>query len=209
MLKNYEQRGLCWQSTSMIVRLLFALSSYCVLSISNGNASSAVDSGVDPNCMLGSYRSTQPPFGACSGFKVCELGFFCLDGIRSPCPAGYFGDSQRLDSITCSGQCNAGYYCSAGSITRTSNPCGRSDVFCPIGSAVPVEVPLGYYSVDIDNSDSSRTVSLRVLSVICPEGYYCESGLKHPCAGGKYGLTQGLNSSECSGTCPEGEAAGN
>jgi hypothetical protein len=181
--------------------LLFALllSSSVFSSINGNNSKQSAD-----DCMLGSYRSVHPPFGACSGFRVCELGFFCEDGVRTPCPSGFYGDAVKLLNSSCSGYCDAGYYCPLGSIERTSNQCGGSNVFCPQGSSIPSDVLQGYYSVDIDNTDSVGTIAVRVASVICPLGYYCQNGLKHPCPGGNYGLSEGLHSAECSGTCPEG-----
>ena len=209
MIRN-SNSGLSLQTaSSVMMRLLFALLSCCVISTSISSTNSTVSSVPDPNCILGSYRTTQLPFGACSGFRGCEIGTFCVDGIKSLCPAGYFGDTQRLHSSSCSGLCAAGYYCSAGSVTSYSTPCGGGDVYCPVGTGVPLLVPLGYYSTDTDNTDSIQTLKLRVSALICPFGYYCENGLKRPCSGGTYGQIQGLHSSECSGMCPEGKAAGN
>lgn len=188
-------------ASGRFIQLLFALLiSNSIFSSINGN--NGQQSGDD--CMLGSYLSKQPPFGACSGFKVCELGFFCVAGVRTPCPSGSYGDALRLQNSSCSGYCSAGYYCSLGSVSRTSNPCGASGVFCPLGSSVPIDALQGYHTVDTDGTDSLSTTAFRVASLICPLGYYCQKGLKHPCPGGTYGLAEGSTSAECSGICPEG-----
>ena len=157
------------------------------------------------NFMLGSYRSTIPPFGPYSGFKECEIGFFCANGVKAPCPAGSFGNAFGLSDILCSGYCFAGYFCPAGSIVGTSIACGSSDLYCPIHTLTPNKVPMGYYSIDTNNLEVAETIAFRAAVIICPIGYYCERGLRYSCAAGKYGLVDGLSSPECSGLCPEGE----
>ena len=31
--------------------------------------------------------------------RVCEKGFYCVDGVRHPCPLGYFGNKEGLSSL--------------------------------------------------------------------------------------------------------------
>ncbi|CAN0423186.1 unnamed protein product, partial [Hapterophycus canaliculatus] len=38
----------------------------------------------------------------------CEPGHYCVDGVRFPCPPGYFGSSPGLTGPACSGSCAAG-----------------------------------------------------------------------------------------------------
>ncbi len=38
----------------------------------------------------------------------CEPGHYCIDGVRLPCPPGFFGDSPGLSTPSCSGPCAAG-----------------------------------------------------------------------------------------------------
>lgn len=60
----------------------------------------------------------------------CEPGYYCIDGIRYRCPAGYYGYAPRLTSAWCSGKCDSGYYCPLASTSRTQvrfdNSCLRS-----------------------------------------------------------------------------------
>ena len=179
--------------------LLLAFS--CGIVFSQGHSESQSSS---ENCVFGSYRSANPPFGKCSGFKYCEQGFHCVNGVRIPCPAGTYGDTFRLSNSTCSGHCSAGYYCFLGSISSTSKSCGGNEYFCPLGSAAPTIVPIGYYSVDVHGATSTSTYNTRVAALICPLGHYCVRGVKHACTGGKYGESEGLPTKECSGLCPEG-----
>ena len=60
---------------------------------------------------------------------LCEVGFICVDGIRHPCPSGFYCDSPGLSEV--SGECTAGYYCEEGSSTSTQVQCGGIYVFCP------------------------------------------------------------------------------
>ena len=181
--------------------LLLILSLSCRHTLSQGHNELQSSS---ENCIFGSYRSANPPFGKCSGFRHCEQGFYCVNGIRIPCPAGSYGDTVRLPNSTCSGYCSAGYYCGLGSISSTSKSCGSENHFCPLGSAAPTIVPIGYYSVDINGATPASTYNIRVAAVICPLGHYCVDGVKHACKGGTYGESEGLHTKECSGLCSEG-----
>ena len=201
MLDVTYPRGLISLICAKTVLFTYVISSSSLLA----SSSKFTFSNNGTNFMLGSYRSTIPPFGAYSGFKECEIGFFCANGVKAPCPGGSFGDALELSNILCSGYCFAGYYCPAGSIVGTSIACGSSDLYCPIGTSTPNNVPLGYYSVDTNNLEAVETVAFRAAVKICPIGHYCERGLKYLCAAGKYGLVDGLSSPECSGVCPEGE----
>ncbi|RYH10771.1 hypothetical protein EON65_39170, partial [archaeon] len=156
------------------------------------------------SCYDGSYRVSLPPFGPCSGFRPCEPGFHCNNGVKSPCPAGFYGDRPGLNSSMCSGQCAAGYFCLEGTVHYSSRPCGNSSVYCPTGSAKPLPVPPGYYSIDINGEDVVTSISLRSSIAICPVGYYCQQGVKSACPGGRFGVTLGLISPNCSGICPGG-----
>jgi hypothetical protein len=43
---------------------------------------------------------------------IAPPGYFALEGLLYPCPAGYYGAISGLSSPTCSGICNIpGYYC--------------------------------------------------------------------------------------------------
>ena len=188
-------------STTELFMTLLLLYLSCKITLSQGHSELQSSS---ETCIFGSYRSANPPFGKCSGFKHCDHGFFCVNGVRFHCPAGSYGDTFRLSNSSCSGYCSAGYYCSEGSISSTSKSCGNSDYFCPLGSATPTKVPKGYYSIDRKGETLAVTQENRVSSVICPLGHYCIGGVKYACTGGTYGESEGLHTKECSGLCPEG-----
>jgi hypothetical protein len=44
---------------------------------------------------------------------ICPQGFYCPEGTAMPipCQRGYYGGSTGLYTSTCTGPCNAGYYC--------------------------------------------------------------------------------------------------
>ena len=133
-----------------------------------------------------------------TGERMCEEGFYCVDGVRRPCPAGLFGNSRRLFDAQCSGNCSAGYYCPEASTRPDQIPCGSSSVYCPPGSVQPTPVQEGYYTVGgmgpITRSDEA----------ICEPGTWCEGGVVTSCPAGSYGATHGLSSPSCSGKCEAG-----
>ena len=55
----------------------------------------------------------------------CEVGSFCIDGVRRRCPAGYAGEYPMETSPSCDGLCAAGFYCLEGSTSIYANPCGK------------------------------------------------------------------------------------
>ena len=55
------------------------------------------------------------------------LSSYCSgDGSLLTCPAGVYGASAGLTTAACSGLCQAGYYCPAGSASATAFECGGS-----------------------------------------------------------------------------------
>ena len=158
----------------------------------------------EQSCYEGSYAVTLPPFGQCSGFRQCEPGYYCINGSRKLCPSGRYGSSGGLNSSSCTGPCPAGFYCPEGTISAESNMCGGTNLYCPEGSSVPLNVTVGYYGVDDSGSDDIRRAMTRSQQVVCPRGHYCQQGIKYHCPGGTYGNTIGLSSSSCTGECLEG-----
>eukprot|EP01031_Cornospumella_fuschlensis_P033632 gene33632-40683_t len=132
------------------------------------------------SCYDGAYQVALPPFGPCSGFRTC------------------------LNSPLCSGPCEAGFYCPEGTRNSSSFPCGHAEVYCPTGSSNPLPVPAGYYSIDVNGKDVAATANMRSGVAECPFGHYCQRGVKQPCPGGRYGVTTGLVSPNCSDICPGG-----
>lgn len=104
------------------------------------------------------------------------------------CVAGRYGEKMQLSNVTCSGLCEKGFYCPAGSTSRTQNPCGDSSLYCPEGSPKPVAVSRGYYSI------LGQGPNTRADQRICDVGHYCvvSTGLKIACPAGTYGSSPGL-----------------
>jgi hypothetical protein len=152
---------------------------------------------VSCDCFIGTYRSEIGPFTSCAGFRTCEVGFYCSNGIRSPCPGGTYGNSLGLQNATCSGLCPEGYYCPPLTSFPYQNPCGDSNLYCPKGSKSPIEIPTGYYGIGADVNKFSSIEE-------CPKGHYCIRGIKHACPAGYYGEKTGLSTVTCSGSCPMG-----
>ena len=101
-------------------------------------------------------------------------------------------------------KCTQGYYCPPGSISSRQHKCGNVGVYCPTGSGLPTVAPPGYYTVNGETviGQISAIVSgeaTRSHVLICPKGHYCFGGVKIPCPKGKYGATEGLSVSNCSG----------
>lgn len=157
---------------------------------------------IDGNCMTGSYRSTSGPFNSCAGFITCEPGFYCSNFIKIPCPAGTFGSTFGLENASCTNSCMPGYFCPEQSTSPYNNPCGNITNYCPAGSSVPRVAPVGYYTTNVDGSNTD--VTTRALITQCPKGHYCIGARKVPCPFGTYGESVGLSTSLCSGSCPEG-----
>ncbi|KAA0176614.1 hypothetical protein FNF27_01895 [Cafeteria roenbergensis] len=113
-----------------------------------------------------------------TGSAICEKGYYCSNGERSPCPAGRFGSTEGLSSPACSGPCTAGFLCPSASTSSTAEECdvdGSGDVYCPEGTAVRRSVSTGYYS-----SPLSAPASQRSAQTLCEEQYVCISGERKP-----------------------------
>lgn len=128
---------------------------------------------------------------------ICEPGYYCIAGVRYRCPTGYYGGRSGLFSAVCDGQCNAGYACPLNSVSPKQQPCGTSaDVYCPIGTFIPILVPAGFYSVGADHTTRESILP-------CPPGMWCIDGVKRLCAPGRYSVS-GSPSEECDGLCEKG-----
>ena len=166
---------------------------------------SAVDCGnVGVYCPLGSpepilvergYYSIDGLVNLRSNQTICEKGFYCMFGIKIPCPAGTYGnelgmvnadflDNSKNDSYYgnyCSGLCDAGHYCPKNSSISTQIAC-----------------PPGRYGTLLGQTDE-------LCEGTCPLGHYCVLGTINPqkCPPGIFGNTTGLGSSSCSTECWE------
>lgn len=96
-------------------------------------------------------------------------GYFCLNGVRSPCPAGRYGNIRGLTTSDCSGLCPPGHYCLEGSSIPTQFRCprgryGKSDnIISKIANIYPTIFQLG----------SSYGLTKDVCSGYCSPGYHC------------------------------------
>ena len=163
-----------------------------------------------------------------TGQAICEVGHYCVDGVRAECPAGRYGDSQGLFTARCTAGCPAGYACAAGSVAvgydTKVQECGSSAVYCPEGSASPRLVDTGYYSsggvtpqratnqsqcepgyVAYGECVPRRQAVSKWPAHMCDAcRYYCVAGERALCPSGTYGSDYGLASSACSGPCEAG-----
>ena len=48
------------------------------------------------SCYEGTYKVASPPYGKCSGYRVCEIGKYCVNEKMHSCPAGYYGNAVGL-----------------------------------------------------------------------------------------------------------------
>lgn len=95
--------------------------------------------------------------------------------------------------------CAAGYYCPSilkpqldtppytqwpgkPQLTAVDYECGGVEWYCPTGSAFPLKVGGGNYSV---GGDPVRNTTRRGQEV-CPKGWYCLGGVRYPCDRGRY-----------------------
>lgn len=57
--------------------------------------------------------------------RLCEEGYYCDLGIRKQCPEGSFGKVKGQSHSTCSGKCAEGFFCPAGSTSKTETKCSE------------------------------------------------------------------------------------
>ena len=191
-------------------------------------------SATQKQCPAGRYgtggNTDEKCSGPCAKGHYCPKN--STSQTQFKCPAGRYGDIEGLQTSGCSvdcfldskqddndmysttalcaeSKCTQGYYCPPGSISSRQNKCGNVSVYCPIGSGLPTVAPPGYYTVNGETviGQISAIVSdeaTRSHVLICPKGHYCFGGVKIPCPKGKYGATEGLSVSNCSGDVDPG-----
>ena len=161
-----------------------------------------------------SYSSELGEIAGYSATTICPAGSYCLNGERYACPGGRYGSTKQMTNSSCTGECVEGWYCPTGSVSPYERACGDTTVYCPAGSAAPSTVKPGYYTVSayanasaaFEMPQGENHLGLRhTKQTICPPGYYCLSdGLAYPCPAGRYGSTEGLTASSCTGACLPG-----
>ena len=148
-------------------------------------SSTANDCGsVDKYCPAGSGSPIDVSEGYYSGPEsanesnrseqtICPAGSYCVNGVKTECPAGSYGSNEGLTSSECSGLCEAGYYCPAGSTSSTANDCGSVDKYCPAGSGSPIDVPDGLCSYPFNVSEAIRyELYAPSFDELCIDGMY-------------------------------------
>jgi hypothetical protein len=183
-------------------------SGLCPLGFFCGTGSSGFAGNLCPAGRYGNVAGLDT--SECSG--PCERGHYCVAGTAdpggTPCPSGRYGSKIGLQTSHCSDECygdvciptvcEAGYFCPPGSLTAKQVECGFSDRYCPKGSAAPISVDTGYYSL------GSEDVNLRTSQKQCEPGFYCSEGVRYDCPAGRYGNAFGLSKRECGGVCAVG-----
>jgi hypothetical protein len=81
------------------------------------------------------------------GQEPCPPGHYCENAKKYACPAGTYTDVPMTTSPQCRDLCAPGYYCMEGSDNPKQHVCGHAGVICPRGSATPLPVLNGFYSV--------------------------------------------------------------
>jgi hypothetical protein len=136
---------------------------------------------------------------------ACPLGYYCTIGTTAAvnCLAGTYRSTTGGESIsnctqtpagkwtgaaatTTGTDCNAGYYCEAGSTSGTSIPCPVATVRTTTGAGTLEECVActkGYYCGEATS-----------VPTICPQGSYCVEGSKTGvgCPIGTFGASLGL-----------------
>ena len=173
----------------------------------------SIFTGVD----AGAQQLWDPLNRTASAELPCEPGYYCIKGVKYPCPPGTFGWQYGLTSPLCSGLCSAGYYCPSYLKPQTGAPlhtiwpgkphtsaavleCGGGTFFCPRGAIFPLKVGTGNFSVGgTDAMNNTRTGQK-----VCLPGTFCVEGIVSLCPQGHYGDKPGLAVATCSGWCPAG-----
>jgi hypothetical protein len=146
-------------------------------------------------------RFSASPFLDCAQcppgtFTETNFSTFC-----SPCRAGRYGTQYGTGDAACSGECEAGFWCSAGSTSSRSYACGSSAVFCPRNSSQPTAVTQGFFTTN----STDGTAATRSAEAPYPEGSYCNGdGKRYPCSEGFFQNSTGKSSCQ---PCPRGAAA--
>ena len=122
--------------------------------------------------------------------------YYCIGGIKQPCPPGTFGATYGLHSKACSGPCRAGFTCPEASVHDDEVACGAQDYYCPAGAGVRTAVSVGYYTTEGSTHN-------RVSQALCgPKGYWCAEGVRKKCPAGRYGDAVGMTTAGCTAECP-------
>ena len=166
--------------------------SVSVIAVDAADRSSSNCSGL---CTLGQYcpwEATQPL--PCPGGSYCPSTTTLLS-----CSYGHYGNTTGLTVATCSGECDAGFICTANSITPTQLPCPPGQYNNRTGRGECDLCPAGTYSEPSANGTLSCTA--------CPAGMHSSTpgaSMCQYCPAGHYNNETEL--AECE-LCPPGTEA--
>ena len=109
----------------------------------------------------------------------------------------------------CEGPCARGFFCPEASTTPYAAPCGGPAKVCPTGSAEPIGVPDGYYSVHSGPDADERAArdprgETRDAMLPCEPGHYCVAGTKRPCDDFRFGWRYLQSDPKCDGAIAAG-----
>mmetsp|Transcript_14181 Transcript_14181/g.30690 ORF Transcript_14181/g.30690 Transcript_14181/m.30690 type:complete len:1885 (-) Transcript_14181:36-5690(-) len=122
--------------------------------------------------------------------KPCPLGSFCDgstgDTSRQLCAPGLFSNELGVSTSSCSGECQEGYFCPAGSTSATQKICPKG-YYCPAQSGEPQPCAAGSYGMSegsvapecdgpCPGGSWCPPGSWNPTGLPCPAGYYCTLG---------------------------------
>jgi hypothetical protein len=135
----------------------------------------------------------------CNFGHVCPVGSYGNNERCAPCPRGRYGQTPGLLDGACTGPCPAGKY---GPYTGASLP------QCP---KLHAQISTGYDANDPFGGEAGGGRSgTRNCCIDCPAGRYLDATGEDdiwdckPCPMGKYGATDGLQTSACTANCAIG-----
>ena len=165
----------------------------------NPGISGRTDSATGALCARGNYCPTNSntQFSCGSGtFCPYEMAFETADCLS--CQHGRYCPSSGLYDLTLTTwnaatvdfDCDAGYYCQAGSDNAKQNACDYDEI-CITGSVYPIQCPPEQWTANQRQSSCDTcTAGLRCLggsSTNCAIGTYCSSNTINYCPNGYYG----------------------
>jgi hypothetical protein len=115
------------------------------------------------------------------GCNACGTGYYCPGGSansRTACPAGTYGRplDVTLSSASCSGQCQAGFFCPTGSTTPVTQSWCVASLLCTAASQY--RAARHVFNADIYNAPTGEARRLPCLLCICSGdiSLYCPAG---------------------------------
>ena len=89
-------------------------------------------------------NGTMCPESNTTSLSTCELGYYCPAGLPIPCPAGTYGGSVGLKTVSQCSNCTAGKYCPGLANTAPSSLCAAG-WYCEGGANNPTPSPSSHF----------------------------------------------------------------